>query len=290
MGKKIFLVVGIVVGVVILFLIGGEVVKRQTGSRGQTQSTDSTTTEQMPTITANFVNLDQIAAITKFRSCQGHIVVPQDGSETRSNMKHYFYLKKEFTKEQGQVPLYAPFDGYVTDIFDGDGEFSDRNPASRDVSLGTKKGFTARSAWAMTILHIIPVETLKEGDAIKAGELLGHVSLELIPPYFAFDVTYAKMGTMPKQIDNWRSPYKALESVFDHMDKNVLAQYDARFGVGAAQDFSVAKATRDASPCQYGEDGRQFSRQLNKDWNNDWLGNLEDAVGTTSTNSENTKK
>ena len=289
MRKKIFLIIGIVVGIVVLFLIGGEVVKRQTGLHEQAGRTDSGATEQIPTITANFVNLDQIAAITKFRSCQGHIVVPQDGSETRSNMKHYFYLKKEFTKEQGQVPLYAPFDGYVTDIFDGDGEFSDRNPASRDVSLGTKKGFTARSAWALTILHIVPVETLKEGDAVKAGDLLGYVSLELIPPYFAFDVTYAKMGTMPKQIDNWRSPYKALDSVFNHMNSTVLAEYDKRFGMGTAQDFSVAKAMRDASPCQYGEDGRQFSRQLNKDWDNDWIGNLDDAVETTSTSSENTK-
>ncbi len=286
MNKKIFLIIGIVVGIVVLFLIGGEVVKRQTGLHEQAGSTDSNTTEQAPTITANFVDLDKIAAITKFRSCQGHIVVPQDGTETHSNMKHYFYLKKEFTKEQGQVPLYAPFDGYVTDIFDGDGEFSDRNPLSRDVSLGTKKGITARSAWALTILHIIPVETLKEGVAVKAGDLLGHVSLELIPPYFAFDVTYAKMGTFPKKIDKWSSPYAALDSVFNHMNSTVLAKYDKRFGVGEAQDFSVAKATRDAAPCQYGPDGRQFDQARSDAWYDDWLGDLNDAADQSSTNSQ----
>lgn len=272
MGKKVLIIGGIVLGVLILFLIGGTVIKRQIGLQEGGNSAAA------PAVTANFVELDKIAAITKFRSCQGHIVVPQDGTETRSNMKHYFYLKKEFTGAQGLVPLYAPFDGYVVDIFAEEDEvFGDRVAESRDISFSTKKGLSSRSDWMLTILHIIPITALKEGNAIKAGEMVGHVALEKIPPYFSFDVTYSKMGTFPKKIDGWNSPYKALESVFAHMDTSVLAQYQ-RFGATRSEDFTVSKATRDASPCQYRPDSIQFSRELNKDWDNDWLGNLEDAV------------
>lgn len=261
--------------IVVIFLIGGEVYKRQTNSQ---TTTNGTSKDNAPTVTANFVDLDKIAAITKFRSCQGHVVIPQDGTETRSNMKHYFYIKKEFTDTQGVVPLYAPFDGYITDIFAEEGEgFSDRVAESRDVSFTEKKGFFSRSSWMLTILHIIPVDSLKKGDTVKAGQLVGHVALEKIPPYYSFDVTYSKMGTFPKKVDGWNSPYAALESVFDHMDSSVLAQFQ-RFGTTTPESFVVSKSARDASPCQYRSGSIQFDRSLNKDWDNDWIGNLEDAV------------
>ncbi|MCR4277572.1 MAG: hypothetical protein NUV80_05470 [Candidatus Berkelbacteria bacterium] len=272
--KKIWWVV-IAVVVVILFLIGGEVYKRQTNSKTNSSSTEK---DEAPTVTTNFVDVDKIAAITKFRSCQGHIVVPQDGSETRSNMKHYFYLKKEFTSAQGMVPLYAPFDGYVFDIFSEEGEgFSDRVAESRDVSFSKEKGFLSRSGWMLTILHIIPTSSLKKGDAVKAGQLVGHVALEKIPPYYSFDVTYSKMGTFPKKVDGWNSPYAALDSVFNHMDSAILARFQL-FGITTPESFIISKSIRDASPCQYRSGSVQFDRELNKDWANDWIGNIKDAV------------
>lgn len=273
--KKIWWAVIALVVLVALFLIGGEGYKRHANPQ---TATNGTKKSQAPTVTANFVDLDKIAAITKFRSCQGHIVVPQDGTETRSNMKHYFYIKKEFTSAQGMVSLYAPYDGYIADIFSEKGEgFSDRVDESRDVSFSKEKGIFSRSNWMLTILHIIPTDSLKQGDAVKAGQLVGHVALEKIPPYFSFDVTYSKMGTFPKKVDGWNSPYAALESVFSHMDASVLAQFQ-RFGATTPESFVVSKTTRDASPCQYRPGSIQFDRSLNKDWDNDWIGNLEDAV------------
>lgn len=275
MKKKIIIVLGITVFVIILFLIGGEVYKRQTNSQTDANSIEK---DKAPTVMVNFVDLDKVAAITKFRSCQGHIVVPQDGIETRSNMKHYFYIKKEFTSAQGMVPLYAPFDGYVVDIFSEEGEgFNDRVSESRDVSFSKEKGFFSRSNWMLTILHIIPTGSLKKGDAVKAGQLVGQVALEKIPPYYSFDVTYSKMGTFPKKIDEWNSPYVALESVFNHMDASVLEQFQ-RFGTTTSDSFVISKAIRDASPCQYRPGSVQFDRELNKDWANDWIGDLKDAV------------
>ena len=272
--KKIWWIIIIFIVLVVLFLVGGEVYKRQTNSQTTTNSTEI---DEAPTVTASFVDPTKIAAITKFRSCQGHIVVPQDGSEVRSNMKHYLYLKKEYTSARRLVELYAPFDGYVSDIYKGDEDFSDRNPASRDLTVSKSKGLSARSDWGFSFLHIEPRDNLKEGDAVKAGEPLGYVSLELIPPYYAFDVVYAKMGTFPKKIDKWNSPYAALESAFAHMDSQALAKF-AVFGADSADDFVIAKTTRDAAPCQYGPDGRQFDQTRTDAWYNDWLGNINDAV------------
>lgn len=238
---------------------------------------DKQVTDEFPLITANFVDPAKVAAISKFRSCQGHIVVPQDGLEPRSNMKHYFYLKQEFTSARKLVELYAPFDGYVSDIYHGDADFSDRNPASRDVTISKKKGLSSRSAWGFTLLHIEPKADLKKGQKVKAGELLGYVSLELIPPYYAFDVVYAKLGMGSKRVDNWSSPYKVLDSAFNHMAPSVVAQY-ASLGGRQPSDFVIDKAMRLAEPCQYGSDGRSFDRQKNKNWDNDWIGNLQDAI------------
>ena len=273
MRKLLIIIVGIVVVGIALLLIGGAIVKHGTTPRDSDSAADG------PLLTANFVDLDQIAAMTKFRSCQGHLVVPQDDSEPRSNMKHYFYLKQAFTGAQGLVPLYAPFNGYVTDILAEDQDFSDRNPASRDVSLGTRKGLLARTDWQFTFLHIVPVESLKEGNAVTAGDLLGHVSLEKIPPYYAFDVTYSKMGGPSKSIDGWRSPYAALDSVFNHMDATVLADYQQRFGASSSDDFSVNPQARAAAPCQYQGNGPMFSNSRESPaWADDWLGTIEDAV------------
>lgn len=233
--------------------------------------------ETKPQVTENFVNPAKIAAITKFRSCQGHVVVPQDGLEPRSNMKHYFYLKKAFTGERRQVELYAPFDGYVSDIYQGDADFSDRNPASRDMTISKKKGITSRNGWGFTFLHIEPRDGLKEGQAVKAGELVGYVSLELIPPYYAFDVAYAKMGTFPKKVDNWTSPYAELDSVFNNTSEAVVLQYQT-LGATSAQDFVIDKPTRQTDPCQYGQDGRSFDHKRDASWHNDWIGNPEEAI------------
>ncbi len=260
------------IGVLVVILISLKLLEFVSGHKRPSSQVDS-----QPMITANFVDTAKIAAVTKFRSCQGHIVVPQDGSETRSNMKHYFYLNKEFTQARRQVELFAPFDGYVSDIYQGDAEFSDRNPASRDMTFSKKKGLTARSAWGLTLLHVEPLETLKEGQSVKAGELVGYVSLELIPPYYAFDVVYAKMGTFPKKIDLWTSPYAALDSAFSHMTPTVLSQYQA-LGSRTATDYVINRAVRQASPCEYGPDGRSFNTERNNSWYNDWVGTIDNAA------------
>jgi len=266
MKTKWWLVAGLVAIVIIVV-----------GLFGHRTTTTRPSDEDQPQITANFVNPAKIAVISKFRSCQGHIVVPQDGSEPRSNMKHYLYLKKEFTAARRQVELYAPFDGYVSDIYQGDKDFSDRHESSRDLTISQKKGLTARSAWGFTFLHIEPRDGLKEGQKVTAGDLLGYVSLELIPPYYAFDVAYAKMGTFPKKIDKWNSPYAKLDSAFGQATEAVIAEY-RELGAKSASDFVIDQATRQASPCQYGPDGRSFDTNRDGDWDNDWIGKLENAV------------
>src|SRR3990167_4012540 len=72
-------------------------------------------TSPQPVLTANFIDLDKVEKISKYRSCQGHTVVPQESAESKRNMKHYIVLKPEF-EGTGNVPVYSPLDGAVKSI------------------------------------------------------------------------------------------------------------------------------------------------------------------------------
>lgn len=228
---------------------------------------------QTPLITANFVDPKMIQAITKFRSCQGHLVVPQNSDETKRNMKHYFYLKKKYTAEPGMVAFYAPFDGYVQDIMGFKGE-EGRSADSKDLTISAQKGFIARhNSWSFIFLHIVPKDGLKKGDAVKAGESVGHAALD-IPPFYSFDVIYGQMASFPKRIDNWMDPYAELDSVFNHMSDRVLAEYKV-LGADSKDDFINSKEYRDANPCQYEGSGPRFNPSANRgQMQDDFVGTL----------------
>jgi len=227
---------------------------------------------EWPVVVSNFVDPLRIQAISKFRSCQGHVVVPQDQRETKRNMKHYFYLKKEHTTESKMVELYAPFDGYVTDFFGFKFGNEGREKDSIDMTIAQSK---KRGAWSFIFLHIIPKEGLKEGDEVKAGELVGYSALD-VPPLYSFDVIYGRMGTFPRRVDGWMAPYASLDSVFNHMTDKVLEEYKV-LGVDSKDDFINSKEYRDQNPCEYEGNGPRFKPGRNEETQkNDWIGSVWD--------------
>jgi hypothetical protein len=50
-----------------------------------------------PLLVANFTNLDKIEKISRYRSCAGHVTVPQDERESKRNMKHYYWVNRNIT-------------------------------------------------------------------------------------------------------------------------------------------------------------------------------------------------
>ncbi|MBI4032623.1 hypothetical protein HY374_02870 [Candidatus Berkelbacteria bacterium] len=255
----------IILVVVALALIGGAVAwYLGAGSQGS---------DEKPVVTAQFVDLSHVDAISRFRSCQGHLVVPQDGSEPPSNMKHYFRLTREASAAPSVVPLYAPFAGYVVGVrrFHGP-EYA---AGSSEISIAAQRGSILGSRdWQFTFLHIVPAPGIKKGTAVTAGQLVGHAALDYQTPH-SFDVAYSKSALLPKKIDGWMSPYRALESVFAHMDPMVLAAYQP-LGVTTEADAIISREARTATPCQYQGDGPQFAPPRGEaNQLNDWLGTPE---------------
>jgi hypothetical protein len=60
-------------------------------------------------IVANPVDLTQFAAISKFRSCSGHVfgeTTAFEGREAASSLKHYFVFDPKYENTTGTVPVY----------------------------------------------------------------------------------------------------------------------------------------------------------------------------------------
>ena len=214
-----------------------------------------------PQITANFVNLDKVEKISRFRSCTGHVVVPQNEKESKRNMKHYLWEKEENRGADKVVEIYAPFDGYITLIFS-------LNDNEQELWISPRRMFAnipPVGMWSFSVEHIKVKDGLKTGDRVKAGELVGFTGF--LDGYYSFDAIYGKIGLPPKKIDNWLSPFADLDSVFNHMSDEVFAQFQQK-GVVSKKQVIISKEERDQNPCDYrGE--RPELMEVNSD--NSWV-------------------
>lgn len=100
---------------------------------------------------------------------------------------------------------------------------------------------------------------------MKARELIGYAAAPT-DQRDTFDIVYAKLGTPSKIIDGWTAPFADLDSVFNHMSDEVLAQYQQR-GV-SVEEVIVPKEERDQNPCKYIGAGPSFAPQEGAD---DWV-------------------
>ncbi|MFA6909220.1 MAG: hypothetical protein WC289_05070 [Patescibacteria group bacterium] len=185
-----------------------------------------------PVLTANFIDASKIEKISKFRSCQGHTVVPQNESESKRNMKHYLVVLPEYTGKQ--VEVYAPFNGIVNSI----GARPEQG-LEGEIWLGVRG-----SEWAVSFQHLYVLDTLTEGQKIKAGDLIGHIANKGI------DLVYAVGSREVKMIDGYASPYSAIDSIFSHMTDQVFNEYVGEH-VKTRDDLIWTKAYRDQNPCEY---------------------------------------
>ena len=151
-----------------------------------------------PQLETNFVDLDTVRRISKFRSCAGHTATPQHGQEPKRSMKHYFTLYPEYEKENF-VEIYAPYDGYIA-LFAG--------PEEIWFAPGEKSVFSIlpMNRWMFSVTHVKAREDLNMGDYVKAGEVIGYgtFSPKYERGYPSFDVVYGKLGSLlkMKKVDN----------------------------------------------------------------------------------------
>ncbi|MDO8498558.1 MAG: hypothetical protein Q7S44_02125 [bacterium] len=200
-----------------------------------------------PKLVANFVNLDKIEKISKYRSCQGHVVVPQSGLESRRNMKHYFDVKKEFIGND-TVEIYAPYEGYISAISSDPGKGLEGEIWISPVQIIGM--LPPIGMWNFSVEHINVKQGLKVGDKVRAGDLLGYAALTDYPD--SFDIVYGKLSIPPKNIDGWTSPFSDLDSVFNHMSDEAFDPYQKK-GITSKESLIMSKEARDQNPCKYSE-------------------------------------
>lgn len=210
-----------------------------------------------PQLVVNFVDINKVRRISKFRSCAGHTTVPQDGREMKRNMKHYITLYPEYNKENF-VEIYAPYDGYIALVF-----------GEEEIWIAPKRrsllNILPVNQWMFSVTHVKPKEGLKWGDKVKAGELIGYGTFLLNEPGTpSFDAVYGKMSIPPKKVDNWPSPYGDLDSTFNHTSAEVLAQYEQK-GL-TLENLIMSKDERDRKPCTYRDAGPYFENEGSDDW------------------------
>lgn len=203
-----------------------------------------------PQITTNFIDLNTVEKISKYRSCQGHIVIPQDESETMRNMKHYVVLKPQYYGGN-KVAVYAPISGDVS------------------VRSETEKGLEGEvwlgqrgSDWQVSIQHLVISQDIRDKQKVTAGQTLGYVANRGI------DIVYGIGAKTEKVIDGYASPYLALDSIFNHMADEVFDKYRAR-GIETRDSLVYSKDFRDQNPCKYREgsnEGGLNDAQHPEDW------------------------
>jgi len=188
-------------------------------------------------VVAHPFDLNQIDSITKYRSCFGHNYGNKtvDGeTEDNRSMKHYLNLSKSIVKSGKEIPVYAPFDGEISDI-------SSWEDFGYDVWLTPNQGF---KQWYFILFHISLDQGLKKGSKIQAGKRIGRVQLT---PGGNFDMAVKKF-----------KPFSApvVDVPLKHFAPNILADYEAR-GI-TLENSIISKKYRDQNPCPVipGTEGR----------------------------------
>lgn len=187
----------------------------------------------------NFIELDKISKISKFRSGAGHDFSRGAGeNESCRSMKHYFeptgisdglwsdfHSGKTKKSDWPAVKYFAPVSGTIIDIRSAKNIFGDE-----------EKQFLLESEEYPDILfgffHVIVPKNLRRGSKVKAGEFLGTIS-----PGNSGEIAVSANSNSGEQ----------LISFFKLIDDNVFSEYKKR-GVDSINRMIITKQERDKNP------------------------------------------
>jgi len=205
-------------------------------------------------ITKNFLDLAQISSITKYRGCSGHQTISQYTDEPPSRMDHD--ITRIQTIEPDQLKIYAPFDGYVTNVM------------SQGISMvpgSSKLSWWPFNQWRFSMPHTHPLpEYDKPTSFVKAGTLIGYADYEGRYELKGFknrgtQVIIGITAIPPMWKNGNTEPWKKLESIFYYMSDEVFAEYQAAIpGLKSRDDFIISKEYRQAHPCKFKGSGPYF--------------------------------
>ena len=168
-------------------------------------------------VKTNYVELNKITSLSRFRSSAGHD--NSDDFESCRNMKHYFMPKAGF--DATQIRIFSPVNGMLYQVQPDDGGVQVR------IKADDYPGFYFR------IYHMVITNNLRIGDPLSAGQAIGHAYSSTTATDMEIDVNTT---------NGWR-----LVSYFDVMTDSLFSNFQAR-GVAARSNLILSKERRDADP------------------------------------------
>ena len=198
-------------------------------------------------ITADFIDLNRVTTISKFRSGAGHDY--SDSDEKCRSMKHYFQPGSRIPIDPANykpaepfINIYSPVDGTISAIDD------EGFKVGKQIHIQP----SANPEYTIRIFHTYPVD-IKRDSQVKAGQKIGYIG-----DHQGTDISI-------ETTSNFKSKNF---SYFEVMTNSVFDGYKAR-GVTSRDDFIFSKAYRDAHP--FTCNGEQFThdkRERPEDWVN----------------------
>lgn len=177
-------------------------------------------------ITRNYIDLSAIAAVSRFRSGEGHDY--SDDFESCRSMKHYFL--PEDSADWSAITIVSPVDGIIVRLF--------------DEWAGTQFQIQIRDhpSYTIAIFHVRAAQSFTEGDTVRAGQLLGtHIGPQ----------TMSDIAVRRQEQDKSR-----LISFFDVIADKVFDEFRAR-GVRLRGDCIISREARDADTLRCAGDAFQ---------------------------------
>ena len=170
-------------------------------------------------ILKNYIELDKIDSISRFRSGVGHSY--SDSYESCRSMKHYF--KPKYNVDWSSVKIFSPVNGTIINMF-------------ADSIWGKQLWITpfGMPAFNVTIFHVNLTLPLNIGDTVWSGQQIG---------------THTGSQTTSDIAIQINAPNNTFQRVsyFDVMTDKLFACYMSR-GIMTRDTLIISKAARDADP------------------------------------------
>ncbi|MEJ2627566.1 MAG: hypothetical protein P8078_03280 [bacterium] len=163
----------------------------------------------------NYIELEKIYRISKFRSGVGHDY--SDDFESCRSMKHYFQPKNAV--DWTTVKIFSPVSGTVTE--------SDEGWAGTQVRIQCEE----YPAFYFILFHVNLTDSLEVDDQVTAGQQLGnHIGSQ----------TMSDIAVGVNTLNGWK-----LISYFEVMIDSLFQDYQAR-GLNSRDEIIISRDARDA--------------------------------------------
>lgn len=176
-------------------------------------------------VNANYIELNKIGAITRFRSGVGHDY--SDDFESCRSMKHYFTTGLDRYNDTS-IRIFSPVNGTIITMED---EWTGKH-----IKIKCKE----YPAFFFDIFHVNLKIPLAVGNTVTENQFLGNHSSPMTMSDIAVMVVTPKDGPVPDKPKGWKNI-----SWFDVISEPLFQQYKAR-GIPNRDTVKISKTVRDA--------------------------------------------